>query len=69
MLLNRKLVKGVIGHKQNLSWQELLVKFSWFRWQRSKFHLIENNKSKNLRYSNESLERIHPAMRKLFLDN
>ncbi len=67
---NKNLVKGVVGYIQEFeAGKNALVKFSSSDGKEANFQLIENSKSKTFKViQNESLERIHPAMKDLFID-
>jgi len=69
---NRNLVKGVIGHITEFeTGKNTAVKFVNSDGKEASFHLIENNnKTKTFKIAkNESLEKVHPAMTDLFIEN
>lgn len=68
---NRNLVKGVIGHITEFeTGKNITVKFVNSDGKEASFHLTENNKTKTFKISKkESLEKVHPAMADLLIDN
>ena len=68
---NRNLVKGVIGHITEFeTGKNAIVKFTNSDGKEVNFHLLENNKTKTFKIAkNESLEKVHPAMKDLLVEN
>jgi len=68
---NRNLVKGVIGHiTQFEAGQNAILKFVNSDGQEASFELFDNGKSEHYKLGKkESLEKIHPAMADLLLEN
>jgi type III restriction enzyme len=68
---NRNLVKGVIGHITEFeTGKNAIVKFTNSDGIEANFHLIENNNTKTFKIAKgQSLEKIHPAMTDLFIEN
>lgn len=68
---NRNLIKWVIGHITEFeSWKKAIVKLIWTDWKEASFELIENDKKKTTKLSKkDSLEKIHPEMLDLTIEN
>ena len=68
---NRNLVKGVIGHITEFEeGKNAVVKFTNSDGKEATFHLEENNNNKTVKVAKkESLEKVHPAMKDLFIEN
>ncbi len=68
---NRNLVKGVVGHITEFSdGQNAIVKLMSTDGQEACFELIENGKKKIIKLKkDESLEKVHPQMTQLLIDN
>jgi type III restriction enzyme len=68
---NRNLVKGVIGHITEFeTGKNTAVKFVSSNGKEAGFHLMENNGVKTFKIAKtESLEKIHPAMSGLMIEN
>ncbi len=68
---NRNLVKGVIGHITEFDeGKNAIVKFTNSDGKEANFSLLENNKTKTFKIAkNESLEKVHFAMKDLLVEN
>lgn len=68
---NRNLVKGVIGHITEFEeGKNTIVRFVNSDGKEATFELVQNNKKKTFKLTKkESLERIHPEMKDLFIEN
>jgi type III restriction enzyme len=68
---NRNLVKGVIGHITEFDeGKNAIVKFTNSDGKEANFSLLENNKTKTFKITkNESLEKVHSAMKDLLVEN
>jgi type III restriction enzyme len=68
---NRNLVKGVIGHITELeTGKNALVKFTNSDGKEANFHLEDNSNKKTVKIAKkESLEKVHSAMKDLFVEN
>ncbi len=68
---NRNLVKGVIGHITEFEeGKNTLVRFANSDGKEATFELIQNNQKKKFKLTKkESLEKIHPEMTDLFIEN
>jgi len=68
---NRNLVKGVVGHiTEFATGKNAIVKFTNSDGKEASFHLLENNNTKTFKIAkNESLEKIHSAMKDLLVEN
>jgi len=68
---NRNLVKGVIGHITEFDeGKNAIVKFTNSDGKEANFHLLENNNTKTFKIAkNESLEKVHSAMKDLLVEN
>ncbi|MDD3178475.1 MAG: type III restriction-modification system endonuclease [Candidatus ainarchaeum sp.] len=68
---NRNLVKGVTAHITEFEdGKNAIVKFTNSDGKEANFHLLENNNTKTFKISkSESLEKVHSAMKDLFVEN
>jgi len=68
---NRNLVKGVIGHITDFEeGKNIMVRFVNSNGTEATFELIQNNQKKKFKLAKkESLEKIHPEMTDLFIEN
>lgn len=68
---NRNLVKGVIGHITEFeTGKNVIVKFTNSDGKEANFHLLEDNNIKTFKIAkNESLEKVHSAMKDLLVEN